>query len=142
MQKKIKQILNQFELLSSSCSQEQLERLPPPHQRAVAPLPVLQAAVHEVPRRRREDGQAGPQGAQTLLRERPSVRLGHGGAAGQLPLPMTSKLLVSAVRPSVVRSPRPPAGVSAVIDPYRDPAGGIRSRRVQSEQSRRLTFDN
>lgn len=133
--------MHPFELLSSYCSQEQLERLPPSHQRAVAALPVLQAAVHEVPHRRREGGQGRPQDAQPLLWQRPSVRLGHGGAAGQPPLPMTSRPLQSAVRPpAIMHSPRPLAGVSAVIDPYCDPAGRVRSQRVQSEQSSRLTL--
>lgn len=48
-------------------SQKQLEHLPPPYQRAVAPLPVLQAAVHEVPQPRRQERQGHARGAHRLL---------------------------------------------------------------------------
>lgn len=60
------------------CCQEQLDQLPPPLQRAVAPLSVLQAAVHEVPQLTREGRQ---RGAHPFQQERPPVRFCHRGAA-------------------------------------------------------------
>lgn len=63
------------------CCQEQLDQLPPPLQRAVAPLSVLQAAVHEVPQLTREGRQRGEGGARPFQQERPPVRFCHRGAA-------------------------------------------------------------
>lgn len=62
-------------------SQKRLGCLPPPHQRAVAPLPVLQAAFDEIPQAGREGRQRDERGARPLQQQRPPVRLCHRGAA-------------------------------------------------------------
>lgn len=61
--------------------QKQLERLPPPHQRAVAPLSVLQAALHEVPGLRRQERQGHARGAHCFLWQCPAVHLCYRSAA-------------------------------------------------------------
>lgn len=62
-----------------SSLQERVEQLPPSQQCAVAALPVLQAAVHEVPQFRKQGCQGHTRGAQSFPWQHPPVQLGHRG---------------------------------------------------------------